>query len=350
MKKISVLTLELTEKCNFSCSYCPQRGGERSLKDKDIQTFLDFIAPRLAKEVWLGFYGGEPLLAWPLIVKTVAHAQKNNKSKFHFTLTSNCSLLKEEHILFFKENRFDLVISYDGLAQGQRDRKSVTVVEKAMAVMKEIYPAGYTINSVFTPRTLPLLADSMKRMLDQGHRRVRYALDMGTPWDGADFKNLERQLERLAKLFAPRMQEGGGTALENFKSERGKGVFACFAGRDRLALLPDRTVWGCYLFYDLLKHSPKHPEYKKYCFGKLPAIIRAGEMNQAVTASYNDLRQDYFFTARKNLCCLCPELEKCAVCPAVAAMASGRLGVIPDWICRIKQLQGRFRTFTTAVH
>ena len=132
MREISSLTLVLSDKCNFSCPYCPQRKGKNKLTIEDIRDFLDLLRPRLAREVWLGFYGGEPLLSWPLVKKTVAFAEKNFKNKFRFTLTTNGSLLKKEHILFFKKHRFDLLLSYDGLVQKNRDARSLPAVEAAL--------------------------------------------------------------------------------------------------------------------------------------------------------------------------------------------------------------------------
>ena len=347
MNKISAVTLVLTNKCNFSCPYCPQQRGKKMLEIEAITAFLDFLKPRLAKEVWLGFYGGEPLLAWPLVEKTVEYLRKNRKNKFHFTLTTNGSLLKKKHILFFKENRFELVLSYDGLAQARRDPGSVVAVEKALADLKELYPEGYTVNSVFTPRTVSLLANSMEKMMEQGHRNLRYALDLSIPWKKPDLEVLERQLDQLATIGMKHRQKNGSVPLENFKEETKKGVFACFGGRDRLALLPDRTIWGCYLFYDLLGYSPEHPDYEKYCFGKLPAFMRRTAETKAVAAHYRELRQDYFFTAGKKLCSLCARLENCSVCPAVAALATSRLGVIPPWTCRVKAIQNRCREVFT---
>jgi uncharacterized protein len=337
MQKISSLTLVLTERCNFSCSYCPQQKGKKTLKIGDITAFLDFLKPRLAKEVWLGFYGGEPLLAWPLVEKTVDYADKNFKKKFRFTLTTNGSLLKKEHILFFKENRFELVLSYDGLAQARRDPGSIVAVEKALADLKELYPEGYTINSVFTPATVSLLSASIENLMEQGHRQLQYSLDLSVPWRDNDLAALENQLQQLANICRDHMRKTGIMPLENFKDSGKKGVFACFAGRDRLALLPDNSVWGCYLFYDLLGHDPGHPDYKKYCFGELPVFRGSKAKGKAVAANYLDLRQDYFFTVKKELCSLCPELEHCGVCPVVAALATSQLGVIPAWTCRVKR-------------
>jgi sulfatase maturation enzyme AslB (radical SAM superfamily) len=338
MEKISALTLVLSDKCNFSCSYCPQKRGGDSLKSEDITAFLDFLQPRLDREVWLGFYGGEPLLSWPLVEKTVAYAEKKFKNKFHFSLTTNGSLLKKEHIFFFKKNRFSLVLSYDGLAQKNRDAGSVAAVETALENLRRSYPEGYVINSVFTPQTMPLLAVSIKKMLKQGHQRLQYALDTCVPWRQAELAALEAELKRLVNICLEHKQKTGCMPLENFKENAKQGIFACFAGRDRLALLPDRTVWGCYMFYDLLGHSRQNPDYAKYCYGKLEGF-KAGFKTAfpAIAANYAELRQDYFFSQKKQLCSLCDDLEHCAVCPVTAALATGTLAVFPNWTCRIKK-------------
>ena len=345
------MTLVLSDQCNFSCPYCPQQKGKNTLKIGDIRSFLDLLRPRLAGEVWLGFYGGEPLLSWPLIKKTVAYANAKFESKFHFTLTSNGSLLKMAHISFMKEHRFALLLSYDGLAQKNRDAASVAAVEAALEDLRRHYPGGYIVNSVFTPRTVPLLAASMEALLRRGHARLQYALDLSAPWKKEDLAVLERQLDRLATIAMKHWRKTGKIQLENFKDPDRKGVFSCSAGRDRLALLPDRTVWGCYLFYDLLGHDPANPDYARYCFGELKEFIALPARALAArAASYAELRQDYFFSEKKKLCSLCDDLEHCAVCPAVAALATRIPGVIPGWTCRLKQIgrraQGRLAAAT----
>ena len=342
MREISSLTLVLSDQCNFSCPYCPQQKGKNTLKIKDICDFLALLRPRLGREVWLEFYGGEPLLSWPLVEKTVAYSELKYKNKFRFTLTTNGSLLKKEYILFFKKHRFELVLSYDGLAQKNRDARSLSAVEAALKNLRQRYPDGYVINSVFTPRTVPLLAASMKNLLSRGHSNLQYSLDVCIPWKNADLTALERQLARLATICVKHRQKNGNMPLENFTENKEKGTFACFAGRDRLALLPDRTVWGCYLFYDLLGHDPSNPDYAKYCFGTLEDFIPGfKKVFPSITANYAELRQDYFFSEKKELCGLCDDLESCAVCPVVAALATGTLAVIPSWTCKLKKIGRR---------
>ena len=248
--------------------------GKNTLKIEDITAFLDFLQPRLAKEVWLGFYGGEPLLSWPLIEKTVAYAEKKSKNKFRFTLTTNGSLLKKEHILFFKKNRFKLVLSYDGLAQKNRDAGSVAAVEKALADLRALYPDGYAVNSVFTPQTVPLLAASMAEMLKQGHERLQYALDMSAPWQNADLAALEDRARAAGDASAWGIGKKPGACP--WKTSRNP------ATKGYSPVLPAATAWPCSptapsgaarCSTPAGARSRQHPDYAKYCFGALEDFI-----------------------------------------------------------------------------
>lgn len=341
MRHLSSITLVLGEACNFFCFYCPQRRGKNKLTIAAIRRFLDFLDPRLAEEVWLGFYGGEPLLHWPLIEKTVNHAQRCQERRFRFALSSNGSLLRKEHVLFFREHRFALGLSYDGLAQGYRDADSVAAVEKALAMLLRLYPEGYTVNSVFTPRTVALLAPSMEKLMRQGHRHLRISLDLTCAWPDSALEEYKRQLEHLAGACREHHDRCGKLPLENFIPEAKQGVFACGAGHDRLALLPDNTVWGCEIFHTLLGHDRDHPDYARYSFGTLTGFMAMkSAARAAVEANYKELRQD-FFISEKGLCGLCDELEHCDVCPGTAALATGVLALFPSWTCQLKKISRR---------
>ena len=299
---------------------------------------MERLRPRLDREAWLGFYGGEPLLSWPLVKKTVAYAERNFKNKFRFSLTSNGSLVNQEHVLFFRKHRFELVLSYDGLAQKYRDAASIANVTNALEMLLRLYPGGYVVNSVFTPRTVKLLAASMAQLLRRGHRRLRYSLDLTCAWPDSALVEYERQLEHLTALCREHRERSGELAVENLMPQLKPGIFACAAGRDRLALLPDRTVWGCEIFHTLLGQDRDHPDHARYCFGTLDDFTTAPRAALAVVAArYSELRQDFFISDRKELCGLCADLEFCSICPGTAALATGVPGIFPSWLCRMNK-------------
>ena len=338
MGKISSLTLVLGAACNFSCSYCPQRRGADRLRQGDITAFLNLLRPRLAGRVLLRFTGGEPLLHWPLIAGTVRHAGRLAGTEFRFARATNGSLLDRGRIRYLREHGFLVGLSHDGAAQAGRDAGSVAAVTAALGLLRRFHPDGYVVNSVFTPRTVPLLATSVAGLLRDGHRRLRFTLDRTAAWQPADLDELEGQMARVVPACREHRRRGGGTPLENLAPADGRGVFACGAGRDRLALLPDRTVWGCELFHPLFGQDGGRPELARHCMGTLERFLSAGRRRTAAPAGAA-LRQDYFIVGgRRRLCGLCADLERCAVCPATAALATGVPGVLPAWTCRLQRI------------
>lgn len=342
MRTITSLALVTGTACNFSCPYCRQPRDGKRLRWPDVERFLAGLRPRLADTVRLGFHGGEPLLHWPLLERTVRRAAQITGRRFRFALTSNGSLLRRQHILFCREHGVDLGLSYDGLAQRQRDPGSVAAVERALRELLRLYPGGYVVLGVFSPRTLPLLAASMAELLRRGHARLRFALDAGACWRRDDLAVFAAQLRRLAALCRRHLERTGVLPLENFHAPGAPGLFACDAGRGRLALLPDRTVWGCERIAALAARAPENPALARFRLGGLDELAAATPRRTAAFAARTaSLRQDFFLVGRRRLCALCPELDRCAICPATAAFAGGALGLLPAWTCRSARLVRR---------
>lgn len=124
-RDLSRITLQVTQNCNFRCTYCPYTSNDVGLRSHNgkrmsIETAkkaIDFAATHSvdAKELVISFYGGEPLLEFPLIKSVTEYAHETMKGKHvEFNFTSNASLLTDEMATFFEDNNFMLVISLDG--------------------------------------------------------------------------------------------------------------------------------------------------------------------------------------------------------------------------------------------
>ncbi|WP_298529796.1 radical SAM protein [uncultured Ruminococcus sp.] len=175
-RKCSKLTLQLTQNCNFRCSYCPYSTAEfytnRSHSSKRMSEevaikAIDFYADHSYSKqaVMIGFYGGEPLLEFPLIKKLVAYAEDVFiGKKLSFSITTNGSLLTEEIMSFFEEHNFEAVISIDGSKKvHDRNRKFaatgkgtydtiVNNIEGLYDSHKDYINNKVLINSVMDPR------------------------------------------------------------------------------------------------------------------------------------------------------------------------------------------------------
>lgn len=119
------LVLQVTKDCNFKCRYCGfanTTGIDRNHEHENMsweiaKESIDFLYmhSRDIDLVSIAFYGGEPLLNFPLIYKATQYANKNFKSKkIVYRMTTNASLLSDRIIDFLVENSFLLSLSIDG--------------------------------------------------------------------------------------------------------------------------------------------------------------------------------------------------------------------------------------------
>lgn len=125
-RKMTKITLQVTQKCNFRCKYCiytPKAGSkqrthsQRSMSWEVAKTAVDFLWAHSvdSRRVNIGFYSGEPLIEFRLIQQIVQYCQERFDGKeLSFNITCNGSLLTPEIIRFFSENSVDLMISLDG--------------------------------------------------------------------------------------------------------------------------------------------------------------------------------------------------------------------------------------------
>lgn len=122
---ISNLTLEVTEKCNLRCKYCIYQQDNASFRDfgtknmtfETAKKAIDFFErhSREREEVYIGFYGGEPLLNYDVIKASVDYADEIIKDrKIIYSMTTNATVLNREIARFLIKKDFDILVSLDG--------------------------------------------------------------------------------------------------------------------------------------------------------------------------------------------------------------------------------------------
>jgi uncharacterized protein len=124
------LILNVTENCNFRCSYCVFGGAyplyrrhstrrmSWAIAKKAVDDFL--LHSRGSEAPCISFYGGEPLLHFPLIQKTVEHVRRissDSRISFMFMITTNGYLLRGAAADFLAANGFGISVSLDGPRQ-----------------------------------------------------------------------------------------------------------------------------------------------------------------------------------------------------------------------------------------
>lgn len=128
---VGQLILEVTQKCNFRCFYCIYSGKYNYLRShsnrsmtfeiakKSIDIFRSLVRTRQrsSNPISIAFYGGEPLIEFPLITKCVKYIyEKFNKEEVYLLITTNGSILNDKIAAFLVNNRIHINISLDGPA------------------------------------------------------------------------------------------------------------------------------------------------------------------------------------------------------------------------------------------
>jgi len=350
--KLENLTFIVTDDCNFNCEYCFQKKEKKTITLPIIEQAVDFFYPYLTGngKANISFYGGEPLLAFKQIrqiieqvrIKEEENLQNNGRTKsIQYTITTNGSLLNDEILEYFAHHRFYVILSYDGIAQDE-GRKKGTSAQMAEMMTRLCRQPGITaeINSVFTPKTINLMADSIHNIIQAGAPEVTLNFSNTDTWKPGDLEEAKRQLDLLSDYLIDFHNENNRIPVKNFqpKPQHSKG-FQCSAGKAQMAVTPEGRVWGCFLFHDYFKTKPDNPQYKDYDYGPLQEFTEAFEKRYPViTANYADLKQDYY-QVEGEFCFLCEDLKSCMVCPINAAYNTGELGKVSCHHCRLMKLQ-----------
>ena len=332
---LSSFTLYMTDDCNFECDYCYQKKGTTYMDTSTIETGFAFFSQYLEKDCYINFYGGEPLMAFDKIQHAVEIIKnKLNDKNVIFSISTNGSLLNEQKLEFLNRNKFSLLLSFDGFAQNIQRKKGsynhiVTIIKRLLK-----YPdIDFEINSVFTPKTIGYLSKSVQLMAELHVPKINATLSQTSSWNRLALLQYKKELQTLNNYLFSFYLQNGHIPFNKFRRDGRKGVFACYAAKDRLAITPDGKLWGCHLFADYYNGKETTKEYSKYCFGDLGSFIENSEIvYPKISANYSDFRMDQFQTDDK-LCVECGEMDECKVCPIDNLIHGFSFKKIPRWVC-----------------
>lgn len=261
--------------CNFKCIYCYSAAG-RSTGQIDfdhIKALIDYLfRPGLRQKnpYIINFSGGgEPLISFPTIKKTVEYIEKvthGTDYRYNIGLVTNGSLVTPEIVDYLQRHRIDMAVSFEILQRLQdKERGSYDKVAANIDMMLDRgYPFG--IRTTFTPESV----DCMTEMIEEVHSRfprlkkVVYDVVLApslfdTPAD------LEKYYDTFIDEYykAKELARGYGITLESIAVETLSMI------RDRtcegkIVLTPVGTVSSCARI-----SSPKEELYDEYTYGEV---------------------------------------------------------------------------------
>lgn len=137
------LTFEVTDACNLNCKYCAYGEfyndyDERENKMMSVSAaikIIDYLVEfwnseqnmSAKRNVYISFYGGEPLMNMPFIESVVEYVESLHCKyrNFTFSMTTNAVLL-ERYMDFLVKHDFNLLISLDGNEYNNSYRVNMT--------------------------------------------------------------------------------------------------------------------------------------------------------------------------------------------------------------------------------
>jgi len=169
----NMLGLEVTEQCNLRCQYCvhtDENQESRAHGNKHMSTETAFAAiDHLRKNshdadgINIIFYGGEPLLNFPLIEKSIRYASTVFQDKdVSFSMTTNGTYITSKVAAFLFANNVSVKVSLDGPATvHNRYRKNSNgkgSYQEVLTGLKNLYDAygeffsnKISLNMVYAP-------------------------------------------------------------------------------------------------------------------------------------------------------------------------------------------------------
>ena len=272
---IKALCLHAAHDCNLGCEYCFASKGDyttnRTLMSYEVACkALEFLAQNSGtrRNIEVDFFGGEPLLNFDVIKRVVDYGRELEKStnkKFHFTITTNGTILNEEIMDFINQNMDNIVISLDGRKDindsmrpdrgnhGTYDR----IVSNARKIVDNRKGKQYYIRGTFTANNLDFGKDVF-HIADLGFKEVSVEPVVGS---GESFHltmehipaTLE-EYEKLAREYLEYTKDGKELNYYHFNINLYDGpcihrrIVACGAGFEYLAVSPEGDIYPCHQF------------------------------------------------------------------------------------------------------
>ena len=290
-RPIDTMALFVTQTCNLRCAYCYGVGGEYGqagqMSEPTATRAVDWLIEQADGSGPLGifFFGGEPLLNFPLVVQVVEYAEQRARDRglqFRFVMATNGTVLDEEKLAFLKEHEVYVRVGFDGPADVQNANRPfrngrgsfetvVRNVRRLLAVLPPEHVSGRaTLHGDVDPRRVTAAAREVgfpvcvvveaapAVLRQQGPERPVTEERASSPMvihAEAEAQGLleaikNRDREWLRQLHARR----GVPPLLKLLLRRQKKRLPCKAGRTYVAVAASGEVFPCHRFVGLESH------------------------------------------------------------------------------------------------
>lgn len=272
---VKSMCLNVSHLCNLRCEYCFADGGtyngaaENMSLDVALKA-IDMIVSKSANRhnLEVDFFGGEPLLNFDVVKKTVEYArsiEKAHNKNFRFTITTNAMLLNDEIIDFFNKEMYNVVVSIDGrrsvhdcVRKTASGKGSFDTAIKNALCFKQLRKGQYYIRGTYTALNKDFSKDVLflndlgfdqlsiePVVLPENHRLAIKK---------EDIEQLKAEYDKLAEAYVERRKGEKWFNFFHFMLDiyngpcESKRLVGCGAGNDYVAVAPNGNIYPCHQF------------------------------------------------------------------------------------------------------
>ncbi|MCC6999701.1 MAG: radical SAM protein [Deltaproteobacteria bacterium] len=212
------VSLVLTHRCNLACGYC--YAGDHHLAEMTGEVrgrAVELLVADGAELAQLGFFGGEPFLAFAAMKEAAARARVVAAAagcRLIMQATTNGTALGREQVEWVVGNGVQVCVSIDGVREAHErgrplkgGRSSFDAVVKGLRALVDA-GAGPDALMVITPATVGWLAESVTWLWNEGVDVVRANLDFTAEWEAGARVVLREQLLEVGAELVRQRREG----------------------------------------------------------------------------------------------------------------------------------------------
>lgn len=273
------LCLMVAQECNMRCAYCfageGNYGGAGLMTEETAFKAIEFLLVHSGptRSVEVDFFGGEPLLNFPVVRAVVNYGTERAKAQgkeISFTLTTNALLLDEEKTRFLLDRGVNVVLSLDGRREvhdrfrrfpdgsGSYDR----VLANARWFFLEWAAAPRSsycyVRGTFTRENLDFTRD-FRHLADLGFTAVSLEPVVALSEEAhairaADLAAAAAEYERLVEAYLDLRRQGRPVSFFHFELDPAGGpcltkrLTGCGAGFAYVAVGVDGRLYPCHQF------------------------------------------------------------------------------------------------------
>ncbi|GAA6179577.1 thioether cross-link-forming SCIFF peptide maturase [Shimia sp. NS0008-38b] len=276
---LRALSLNITQGCNMSCSYCYADEGRFGAHSrlmsvetarKAAERFIAQVPP--GQDAMLGYMGGEPFLNSRVLHEVTHFAAESAAQKniaLRFSVTTNGTLLRDEDVALLGDYPFSVAVSLDGgratndLQRRMRGGHSaydriIAGIGKLMSAPRR--PRHISLRATVTPRSgdlVQMLEDMVALGVDEaGFAPALVSPDPKDSFQAADFEKLLTGLIACGERAREALLSRRRYPFSNFETALGEihrgshRPYPCGAAAGYASVSAEEGLFGCHRAID----------------------------------------------------------------------------------------------------